>query len=733
MRLESPQSLSKNVSPMSSAPPSAAASFLSQFNYGLLNSSPGQVEPPISAASNFLSQFNSTVTGAAGNRTAAALLDSGISHQGQAVLQNASDALHSMASPLVGMQESVDILENVAYPSQSIGFDRAAGDQMELDSDAAVFNSVWESGFLVEEGDEIEGGYVVGKPLGSGATSTVHVATKTNPKTGQQWRYALKVVVDKSKLPSGGFSSDNPNPSNLPSPMHNMYSGSPSLVGIGVGVKPRCSGVSSLSTHNDPCGVRSQSNRGMGYLNLDNVDLEHEISIWQMLHHPNIVDLCDVITTPECVFVFSELISDGDLLRLVNDWDQLLAFDGIWDLSRLLDNQEMSPLNYWQTHSTTKKRESGCGLPEVWCRRIAGQLMDAIGYMHETAGVVHRDIKLENVLIRFKRASSYTMHLTEHKAAGAGKGAAMKSSVEVPLPLASQWISSGLFEPVFSGKDSARRTPSHWQSSPHFIPTSDAQNCYYQLHRKISQKILDVEVKLTDFGLSEVLAVARNDLEWCGGSLEYCPPESFEDVPKSVKQSLETNQGDLSMVNRYVGSRDVWSWAIVLHSLITGSLPFMDDFEPRLVMKIRNYESLWESPVDSMNVMSEEMWENMSTMSQHAFVNSSSILEKASMSLADEGRYVGYLSSPSESSGANATSHQLSSADLQVMELDQLEVVFLPDQLARMIPDPGALWWSSQSCNKVSPPLLRLMKQVLSPWNRRLLPSEVMKSEWMTM
>ncbi|KNE54319.1 hypothetical protein AMAG_00300 [Allomyces macrogynus ATCC 38327] len=93
------------------------------------------------------------------------------------------------------------------------------------DEDHDVFASVWESGFLVEEGDEIAGGYVVGAPLGSGATSTVHVATRTDATTGQTWKYALKVVIDRAKLPTARCAREPGYPLVPPTPHAGQFTG----------------------------------------------------------------------------------------------------------------------------------------------------------------------------------------------------------------------------------------------------------------------------------------------------------------------------------------------------------------------------------------------------------------------------------------------------------------------------------------------------------------------------
>lgn len=40
----------------------------------------------------------------------------------------------------------------------------------------------------------------------------------------------------------------------------------------------------------------------------------------------------------------------------------------------------------------------GTGIPESCCKKISDQLSSALGFMH-AKGLVHRDLKLENVLV----------------------------------------------------------------------------------------------------------------------------------------------------------------------------------------------------------------------------------------------------------------------------------------------------------------------------------------------
>ena len=85
-----------------------------------------------------------------------------------------------------------------------------------------------------------------------------------------------------------------------------------------------------------------------------------EVSILKRLDHPNIIKLYDVYEDEKYFFLITELCTGGDLLDYM--------------------------------------RESGRGLTEAQARGFIVPIVDALNYCH-SLGIVHRDIKLENLLI----------------------------------------------------------------------------------------------------------------------------------------------------------------------------------------------------------------------------------------------------------------------------------------------------------------------------------------------
>lgn len=77
-------------------------------------------------------------------------------------------------------------------------------------------------------------------------------------------------------------------------------------------------------------------------------------------------------------------------------------------------------------------------------------------------------------------------------------------------------------------------------------------------------------VKLCDFGFSECVKDRGEHFEGraCGGTLLYCAPEILR------------GSADVGLAS------DIWSAGVTLFAMLTGELPFDDDYEPRLKHQI---------------------------------------------------------------------------------------------------------------------------------------------------
>lgn len=94
--------------------------------------------------------------------------------------------------------------------------------------------------------------------------------------------------------------------------------------------------------------------------------IQREVHNMKVLDHPNILKLVDYFDERNHFHIVTEICNGGDLFDLVMD----------------------------------NKTEYGC-LPERMCITIMNALLDSVKYLH-SRNIVHRDIKLENILIHTK-------------------------------------------------------------------------------------------------------------------------------------------------------------------------------------------------------------------------------------------------------------------------------------------------------------------------------------------
>jgi MAP/microtubule affinity-regulating kinase len=232
--------------------------------------------------------------------------------------------------------------------------------------------------------------------------------------------------------------------------------------------------------------------------------LNHEAQIWASLSHEHILPLFFAEHTPFADFFFTLLCPAGSLYDIL-------------------------------------KRDGRPSLPHDDVGMMFRQIVRGIRYLHEIAGYVHRDIKLENVLIDEMGVCRITDFGLTRKI--------------------------GQVDDDDEGDEHSgihrHRSTSHTQNSR--IVKSN-------LHSHLSMRHHIPRRHRLSAAIGGDIPPVHPAHAFQQGSLPYASPELLE--PQD------------SRFNGANPAQDIWALGVLLYALLTGRLPFSDSFEPRLQMKI---------------------------------------------------------------------------------------------------------------------------------------------------
>ncbi|KZT12272.1 kinase-like protein [Laetiporus sulphureus 93-53] len=235
--------------------------------------------------------------------------------------------------------------------------------------------------------------------------------------------------------------------------------------------------------------------------------LDREAAVWSTLSHEHILPLFSVYRTPNADYFFTLYCPAGSLFDIL-------------------------------------KRDGRPALPQDEAGMMFRQVVRGLRYLHEVAGIVHGDMKLENVLVDEMgvcRISDFGMARKigeiheEQTQSNVHKVHKTRLGAHSRIP---------------------HRKQGHLSSHLSMIRHEGGSR-----HRNSSPLPISSSVESTP-----------SNYDYNPGSLPYAAPELLlpsSSAPRSPNPA-----------------QDIWALGVMLYALLTGRLPFVDSYDPRLQMKI---------------------------------------------------------------------------------------------------------------------------------------------------
>ncbi|TRM62128.1 kinase-like domain-containing protein [Schizophyllum amplum] len=193
------------------------------------------------------------------------------------------------------------------------------------------------------------------------------------------------------------------------------------------------------------------------------------------------------------------------------------------------------------------KRDGRPALPQDDAGVMFRQVVRGLRYLHETARLVHRDMKLENVLVD-EMGVCRISDFGSARRIGEPLQPEEDEASEPGRPNLPSAVKPGMFHRTSSlAYPTAKQVPLHLSLKRHQGPRQH-RNSTASGGRSMGHFFAD-------------------------GSLPYAAPELLLPPPSGTPLLADPSQ-------------DIWAVGVMLYAMLAGRLPFTDQFEPRLQMKI---------------------------------------------------------------------------------------------------------------------------------------------------